>query len=169
MAIPEEITHIPDMSGPAGRAWGLDLTALRVKLGTPAGTDATVSAWLVEAPWAHPIWHSYLIFAIHLRVIEGQPIPTILRLGSTHQFWVYAADPNFPRDPAVRGIDVPRRLEPPNFCAQFGPLDDNGARLFVRQQIIAPIIMGNLNPDTDAVSQWLEAFGDDMVARTRHE
>lgn len=165
MAIPEEITRVPDMSGPVGRAWGIDLTALRTRLKKPPGTDPTVSAWVVEAPWAHPVWHSYLIFAVHLRVIEGLPIPTILRPGSTHQFWVYAADPGAPREPAIRGITAPKRLEPPNFCAQFGPLDDTGARLFVRQQIVSPIIMGNLNPDTDAVSQWIEAFGDDMAAR----
>ena len=59
------------MNMPNGKAWRFDLDAIRMRMKADPASDAAVDAWLIEAPWAHPVWHSYLVMLIHLRPIPG--------------------------------------------------------------------------------------------------
>lgn len=157
---PDIVTTPPTLTGQAGRAWGLPLSVLREKLKWPP-VDPTVSAWLIERLDAHPVWHSYFVFAYHLRDEPGRPLVTIRKPGATHEFMLLAANPEYPREPVITGDAAPRYLTPANFCAQFEASSDQNARIFVISRIIQPLVDGRLNPDTDYVEHWFREFGRD--------
>lgn len=166
------IAKTPDMMGVAGRAWGLQLSTLREILRWPVETDPTVAAWLVEVPRPHPIFHSYYVFAMHLRPLPGRfpDPPHVRKFGATHEFWLYAAHPEFPRAPIIMGQAKPQYLAPPNFIGQFGTnpqlgpvVADAMARRFILNMVISPMVAGSLSPDTDQQQQWVDRFGDEML------
>lgn len=90
----------PDLIGKYGRAWRTDTAAIarRYPGGPPA--DLTVASWLVRAPYAHPVWHSYMIGAVSLRDLEGAP-PAVIHL----QAWIrrFSAS-NIKGDPRTSGM-----------------------------------------------------------------
>ena len=121
----------------------------------PRPDDASVATWVVHAPWAHPLWHSYAIMLIHLRPIPATPPPVINLAGATHELFVFALDPDYRPSPDEHF----KLLTPGNFAAQFVAGSDEGATTRVRADIEA-ITRGELNPDTDALSQWVARYGD---------
>ena len=147
-----------------GRAWACDVEGLRQSRGVSQDLDATIGSWIVEARWAHPLWHSYAIFLIHLRPLAGGAPAKIHVDGATHEFILFALDPDGPRTPAILGEEYARILRPANFAAQLVEADDDGARWTI-EGIIDQIIMGQLNPDTDALRQWVALFGDAMLIK----
>lgn len=162
----EVSTATPDYIGVAGKVWKTDLQAI-TKFHADKGNanvvadNAQLAGWIVFAPWAHPLWHSYAIAVCHLRDVPGQTRPAVIRReGATHEFMVYALDPDQPRT-----IDEPAHLlHPGNFVAQLVGMTDEDAVTFVRA-ICVEIADGRLNPDTDARSHWIERFGSDGVRR----
>jgi hypothetical protein len=143
----------PNYIGPQGKAWHCDLVTIREKFLNPH--DCTITAWIVYAPWAHPLWHSYLVSLIHLRSAPGIPDPLIHLPGATHELMLHACDPNFPLD-----ITEPVHfLTPANFVAQFIATSDAAAIGRVEGDV-RDICAGKLNPDTDALRQWIARYGD---------
>ena len=68
--------------------------------------------WIVEAGWAHPLWHSYAVILLDLTTeIQGSPA-IIYRDGMTHEVHVFALDPDKPVEPPVH------ILHPANHCYQ---------------------------------------------------
>jgi hypothetical protein len=122
--------------------------------------DARSAAWLVEAPWAHPVWHSYSVTLLRLANIN--PAHRLLYLdNATHEIQVAALDPSVPRQPQVDSGDF-AQLSPMNFCAQFiAPTDDNA--LHRVQRTVIAIVNGKLSPDTDFRDSWISLYGDNMV------
>lgn len=166
------LTLPPTMVGKHGRAWrcdiaeGLRLAVAQGVLASPAH-DATVAKWVVEAPWAHPVWHSYALTVIHLRPIE--PVPRnneiiFYKPNATHELWLAALNPEVDlNEVAATGLDRKgASMLPLNFAAQFVEVTDDLARERVHGSVRA-ILDGTLNPDTDAISQWVALYGDNMM------
>ena len=150
----------PDQVAPHGRAWRRDLDAVRRAAGV-GNDDAMLVSWIIEAPWAHPVWHSYNLTLVHLRPTERHPRPVIHVPGTTHEMMLFALDPLQPREPMLR-TNAMAWLRPPNFAAQLVEPSDEEAIDRINATV-ASIIHGFLNPDTDALRDWINLFGDGMV------
>lgn len=156
----------PTLAGDMGTAWMFDIDGMYAKakarnepmpprqLGLPS--------WLVYAPWAHPIWHSYALMVISLADVEGFPPAHINRPGEhpTHELFLAALDPGDPSKPRARyALDEPApMMRPLNFAAQFKEGSDAKCSARIRAAV-EDIIRGRLNPDTDGIQQWIRCFG----------
>jgi hypothetical protein len=155
-------TTPPTITGTVGRAWSVHVKTILEKQGIPEYRDATVAWWLVEAAWAHPLWHSYWLCLVHLRPLPECEVENIIYLeGATHEMWLYALDPEASRQEMMDSGRV-RPLLPVNFAAQLVEESDASAA----ERILAAvrdICAGRLSPDTDFVQRWKERFGDSMI------
>ena len=158
----DPVATSPTVEGPHGRAWFVDPVEIRARL-YPGQEDASLANWVVEAPWAHPAWHSYWIALVHLRPFPGLKGGTRLYLeGATHELWVKALSPDKPRSTFIEMRGGPAYMSPGNFAAQ---LREPGDAIAVKRaaDAVREIVDGKLNPDTDATYQWIERFGDNMM------
>lgn len=156
----------PAIEGPFGRAWRCDLDVQRRLLNVAAENDGTVAHWIIEAPWAHPIWHSYSIILVHLRPLAHQRTArgdkTLIYLdGATHEMWVMAIDPAADRNEIMRRSVMGEWMTPKNFAAQFIAPSDDGAKDRIAAAVRG-ICDGMLSPDTDFQNDWKRLFGDNM-------
>jgi hypothetical protein len=168
----------PSYQGSHGRAWELSaqnaiLTAEREGLKRPWANEdwPNICTWLIEAPYAHPIWHSYALSCIHLRPLPDLPPPHIVVPGATHEFHLFAIDPRADRSALIAdGCFGPkiRPLVPQNFAAQLKcPAlitedSDNEARQLM-DDLVHDICNRVINPDTDYRKQWIERFSGAMI------
>jgi hypothetical protein len=159
-ATEDDITVDPTINGPHARAWKL------VAMARDGRDHAGVAGWLIEAPWAHPFWHSYRLSLIHLRPMEGLAEPIIYLEGATHEIVLYALNPETPREPALLSTGDVAVLDPPNFVAQMIMGSDDAAADKVGAAVDM-ICQGRLSPDTDFRSQWITLFGDNMMRGAR--
>lgn len=162
MTTMDEITTPPTGTGPHGRWWRVDYEKFVAAQPKRNPDDSTVSVFLIEAPYAHPIWHSYMLCAIHLRPIEGRPEPLINLPGATHEMFLYALNPGEKREPFIVGADGPRILQPANFAAQL-ICDSDDAATALMLKTAQDIADGTLNPDTDYIKFWAQRFGTSML------
>lgn len=153
----------PTFLGPRGRAWEIDVDACYALKGINRRDGADIAGWLIEAPWAHPIWHSYCLVLIHLRPKRGYMTKFYLD-DATHEFWVSALDPEQARQPQIE-TGAWRALTPINFAAQLICGTDAEATELIRTRAVQPILEGRLSPDTDFAAQWSAIFGDNMVLK----
>lgn len=167
----DTITTEPTHTG-AARAWRVDLAQMRANIALLASVnakakraladDATVCAYVIEAPWAHPFWHSYYFFCVHLRDLPGQSRPPLRKFAeATHEVMLYVLNPDKPRQALVDGRELhPSQsfLTPVNYVGQFVAEDDAMAAGVVDRAVI-DICNGLLSPDTDFRSQWVARFG----------
>lgn len=162
--VPDVITLPPTIMGSFGRAWLCDhATFIARHAADPrASADAVLAHWLIEAPWAHPAWHSYSLILVHLRPIPDNR-PTVFYLpGASHEMWLYALDPDSPREPMIRGRAPPAWINPCNFSAQILEPADSEARVRI-EDAVRRICAGTLSPDTDFIRTWMHMFGDNMI------
>lgn len=162
--IKDPVTLAPSFSGPHGRAWPIDLDCGRRTLGLDPANDASLGAWIVEAPEAHPVWHSYIISLAHLRPLsEGDP-PFLYLADATHEVLIWAMSPEANRREIIlNGLHwIEGALHPPNFGGQFIEVEDHLAITRVTNAI-QEICDGKLNPDTDYLRQWIKRFGHHMI------
>ncbi len=163
VAITDPVTAQPSISGEHGKAWLCDLAFGRELKNIREEDDATLAHWIVEAPWAHPGWHSYSIVLVHLRPMADDRPTTFYLDDATHEMWVFALDPEMDRNPIIlTGIVAGSWLQPKNFAAQFIEINDDLALIRIRQAVQA-ICDGTLSPDTDWMSAWAKLFGDNMI------
>lgn len=162
--ITDNVTTPPLVTGPHSRAWQCNMAVARKLNGIRAEDDGTLVHWLIEAPWAHPVWHSYSLVLVHLRPMPGNPGDTVFYLdGATHELWLFAVDPKKDRNPMIStGLIDHCWMPPMNFGAQFIELDDDLAMIRISYAVQA-ICDGKLSPDTDYTHQWIELFGDNMI------
>lgn len=125
--------------------------------------DATLGACVLTLPWAHPLWSQYMVGVIHLRPIEGVPEASITRQGATHEFVIYAIDPDDRVEPG-RDFETraPRLLSPGNIVWQFTAPDD-AAALRVYERLVTAMLERRLSPDTDFRQAFL-AYADQVAA-----
>ena len=161
--IRDPIAKAPVLHGPHGRAWLCDLAKGAKIMKLAPGQDATLAHWVIEAPDAHPVWHSYSLIVIHLRPMPDNR-PTMFYIdGATHEMWLYAIDPDKDRNELLStGIVQRHWMWPCNFAAQFIEIGDDLARERI-QNAAMRICLGELNPDTDGRSQWEAQFGSNMM------
>lgn len=159
----------PTLTGPGGKAWELDMPAILRRMGADADRSCAVGCWIVEAPWAHPMWHSYVISVVHLRPMPKLPAPIIHVPGATHEIVVDALDPDYSRTLAITEGKI-CRMTPTNFAAQFiepnatPELQDAAAKARGLASVEA-ILAGDLSPDTDFIKMWVARFNGAMLKR----
>lgn len=123
-----------------------------------AGERPFGRAWWVHAPWAHPLWHSYVVSLCDLTTPTGKA-PNIVLLGATHELLVYALNPKYPNTSIP-----PHKLTPANHGYQFIAESDADAehRVF---DLVKAVAEGRLSPDTDYTRAWDELFADGASLR----
>jgi hypothetical protein len=162
-AIADPIATAPDLSGPHGRAWKCNFTEGWRIMGVRPEEDATLVHWLIEAPWAHPAWHSYSLVLVHLRPLpDGRDTFFYLPCAS-HEMWLWAIDAGEDRRPLIAtGVVQGHWLQPQNFAAQFTEESDAAALARI-ERAVQEICDGVLSPDTDFKRDWVKRFGDNMI------
>lgn len=157
----------PEISGQYGRAWLINLPRLFEKFDVAEAYRGSIATWLVEAPWSHPSWHSYLVQILSLQWLKDHPMPdrpAVLIDNMTHEIGVMALTPHPGRELVVTGEGQLGRdpvkctmLSPANFAAQFIAVDDAAAIERARADVQA-ICDGVLSPDSDFLHQWVERY-----------
>lgn len=71
------------------RGWKLDLKAIRERRNLDPTKDASIVAYIVEAPGCSVLYRSYLIMAIHLRDQEGQREAMKVQPNVTHELALF--------------------------------------------------------------------------------
>jgi len=161
----DPIATPPDLAGPLGRAWKCNLAAGRRIMAVDAEDDATLVHWVIEAPWAHPAWHSYSLVLVHLRPMSARGETRFYLPCASHEMWLCALDARQDRRPLIgSGIVQKHWLRPMNFAAQFTEENDAGALVRIERTVVE-ICQGELSPDTDFQRQWVERFGDNMIRK----
>lgn len=160
------------VGGAHGRAWLCNLPEGLRRAKVSETDDATLAYWIVEASWAHPIWHSYAIVLVHLRPLPDLRPTKFYLANATHELWVMALDPDADRAAIIEGELSGRWwLQPKNFAAQFIEATDDLALARIRAAV-QRICDGRLSPDSDLIHQWVALFGDNMLrdrtVATRH-
>lgn len=109
--------------------------------------------WIIDAPWAHPLWHQYFLVLYDLTT-PMQREPTIHLPGATHEMVLFALDPEHPiaKDSTPTPSEV-YRLSPPNYGYQFKAKSNNEAAERI-QAVVDGIVARQINPDTDWRSFW---------------
>lgn len=164
--INDPIADVPIVQGPHGRAWLCNTAEGRRIMNCPPERDASLDHWVVEAPWAHPAWHSYSILLMHLRDIPGFEGGTKYYIrDATHEMHVYALDADKDRLELIRtAIPKGHWLQPTNFAAQFIEITDALARERVRNTV-QMICDGKLSPDVDFQQQWVQLYNNSMIKK----
>lgn len=109
--------------------------------------------WWVRAPFAHPLWHSYMFSLADLTTPTKQP--AIIRMeGATHELVVFALDPAHPETSFP-----PHLLQPANHGYQFRAESNAAAEQRVLN-IIHRIVAQQFSPDTDYRREWDALFHD---------
>ena len=119
------------------------------------------ASWIIHAPWAHPIWSQYTLSIYDLTTpITGKPKCRLCLPNATHEFLVYALDPDhrIQRDAPFTKQKI-HRLHPPNYGYQLR-FDSNEKALERLQGIVDRIVTKRLSPDTDYRSYWDKIFYD---------
>jgi hypothetical protein len=141
-----------------------DIRQRLIDLGENPDEDGGVFSALISAPYAHPVWRDYWLYACHLRPIirGGQPLETKYYLeGATHEMWVYALDPDLTLM-QHNERPMPAVLSPINHAAQLiRPSDE--AVVEEMRKLAHEIANGTMNPDTDNARAWQQRFGTNMV------
>jgi hypothetical protein len=162
--ITDPIGDVPVVQGPHGRAWLCDTAAGLRKMNIKPEDNGSLDFWIVEAPWAHPAWHSYSIMLLHLREMPGKPAYYHIK-DATHEIHVYAMDPTKDRrDLLATGIVNGHWMSPGNFAAQFIEIMDELARERVRNTV-QMICDGRLSPDTDFLQDWIRLYNNSMIRK----
>jgi hypothetical protein len=151
----------PTITGREGRAWAIDFIKAYESAGKDRTSGAEVAGWIIEAAWAHPFWHSYWLQVVHLRPMPDDRPTKIYLEGATHELWLYALNPEKPRQAMLDGGQV-YWLDPINFAAQLIERSDADAMQHAEEAVHA-ICDGNLSPDTDFRAVWVSLFGDNMM------
>lgn len=157
----DPVEAAPTIHTKLGRGWKLDVKALADVRDIQPGSDLSVAGWLIEAPFAHPLWHSYWLVVVSLAPSPFNPTEPIIHLpGATHELWLYALDPKQPRQDIFRK-GIPGVLFPMNFAAQL--IDTNAGVMDRLREAVVDILEGRLSPDTDWIQVWATRFGNNML------
>jgi hypothetical protein len=160
---PDQVATAPTLVGTHGRAWKRDNAAARARYNVAEQDDAQISMWIVEAPAAHPFWHSYMVSLVHLRPMPDGRETILYHPDASHELVIFALDPEQPRQPSIDGA-FPNLLHPANFAAQLIMASDEEAASRI-EGAVSLILSGELSPDTDHLSKWRALFGDNMIRK----
>ncbi len=145
---------------PTAYAW---LCEVEIPPNAPWGVS-----WGLDCAWAHPAWSQYVIHLYDLTTPTEKP-PFIHLPGATHEFMLWAVDPNvgIVRDaPGPKFFEPGCLLDPANLGYQFIASSHAAARSRL-QALINKIVAGTLSPDTDFRRMWDSEFADGMTLLKR--
>lgn len=109
--------------------------------------------WFINAPWAHPLWHQYVLVLYDL-VTPTVEAPKLHLKDATHEMMLYALDPEHPiAKGSVPTTESLHRLSPPNYAYQFKAASNAAAEERL-QAVVDGIVAREINPDTDFRSLW---------------
>jgi hypothetical protein len=151
---PGEDIHDPDFVGGAGRAW--DLSGLLYEKVTVEHT-ASLGGWLIETPFATPLFNYHIAGLTHLRDIPGTPKAIKGRTDATHEFAMYSLAPD-----EESKIDPTDATTLRNFVGQDMvewlkfPTDERA--LSVVKFAIQKCVDGELIPASDFRHDWAQLF-----------
>ena len=151
-------------TGTHGKAWRCDRAAALQRHRVKPGADAVIADWVVEVPDAHHLVHSCHIALVHLRPAHPDDQVEVKVPGATHEMWIMALDPRAKRSAIVLGKAMPvDHYYAQVFAAQLVATGDDAA---IARMIgaIGLILNGDLNPVDQP--QWIELFGDNMLAES---
>ena len=145
-------TEPPALSGVAGRAWQVRMLPLGER--EKRDHDGCVSAWIINAPGAHPFWSYWIMSIVHLRQIPGAPPAKFQFPGATHELQIVTLNPEhaLPSLDAGRGWQ-PHFLTPLDVVQQFEVANDAIAAE-LGEMAIRAIVDGRASPDQDYRSWW---------------
>lgn len=116
--------------------------------------------WLIDAPWAHPIWKQYLVVLYDLTT-PAPKAPTIYQEGVTHEFMLFAIKPTTRFEGKAPFADTNiTTLMPANHAYQFeseGGDVEAEARI---DKLMGWIAQKRISPDTDWRAVWDKEFAD---------
>lgn len=99
-----------------------------IPVGEPELADhaAHIATWFITAPNQSPAWDKYVLSVVHLRAIEGQQHDPIVRSeGATHEFLLYACEPD--SNPRPDDLSTWHALRPLNLEHQVRLTSDEDA------------------------------------------
>ncbi len=109
--------------------------------------------WGVTAPWAHPLWHEYLLELVDLTTPTSKP-PVLHMVGATHEFILTAITRETQFNHGLPlSMQAVGKLTPPNYGYQF-IAKDNLAALNRIQDLVDRIDARTISPDTDYRHEW---------------
>lgn len=137
------------MSGAGGQAWELMPEKPAVK-----DHEASISAWLINVPGAHPFWSWWSVGMIHLRDIPGVPPANKRYPEAEYEFMIYTIDPNrCPHPDPDKAAEGYPHLIPFDVSEQFhGVSDQDAARIC--EGAVRAIVAGYISPDQDYRMAW---------------
>lgn len=146
------ISEPPTFKDNFGQAWRLRLLPIGER-GRP-DKDATVGVFLVQAPYAHPIWSYWVVSIIHLRDIVGVKKAHLQFPEATHELAIVALNP----EEQLPSLDITvnwkiHRLTPTDVIEQFKVSNDAIADQILELSIMR-IIDGTISPDEDWRAVW---------------
>lgn len=115
----------------------------------PRGDTPFNAIWLFEAPYAHSLWHQYVVLLVDLTT-SYQRDPILYKEDATHEVLCFALSPDYP---VIKNADNSKPegwkyLTPANFAYQIKADDDAAALKFV-DDLVKMFIAKQMNPDTD--------------------
>lgn len=113
---------------------------------------AQVAAWIVYAPWAHPLWNYHFAALAHLRDVDGMEPAKIHLPDATHEFAIFALSPDHDVDTDKLSI-----LHPVSIAQQFIAKNDAEAREVIEQCLHA-VADGKISPDSDFRGAWQDVL-----------
>lgn len=125
------------------------------------------ATWVIDSPWAHPVWSHYVMIAYDLTSDDGSgQAPVIYMDGATHEMLLFAYNPNLTAPgPSRRITDLEQSrsfvaglLHPANYGYQMRFASDDACESWLQEGVFDRICKKELNPDTDANRQWLKLF-----------
>lgn len=110
------------------------------------GHPSCLRVVLLRFPEAHPMWHDYMLSLVHLRPIEGMPMPALHQPNSSHELICFALNPDVDNQPT--SFDSFKVLTPMNLVFQFEGLTDEQAKEAFALYLTA-LSSKTISPDTD--------------------
>jgi hypothetical protein len=118
------------------------------------------AAWVINAPWAHPIWTQYALFLYDLTTPSDKGETVFLKEGMTHEMILYALDPVVLILPHKTLIEQGFKYLTPANCGYQFKAESNEAAVERIRKIIDKVDSRAISPDTDYRGMWDELFKD---------
>lgn len=150
-------TRNPEMVGPAGKAWLLDVNKMDMSK-RPPDHAACLSLWLVEVPGITPVWRFWQIAVVHLRPLPNVPPAKLDYPEAEYEFMILALSHTSESGiPTIEDVELDTKgwvfLEPIDFVKQFHGISDEQVRSLVAYAVHA-IVHGQISPDSDYRKVW---------------
>jgi hypothetical protein len=141
----------PDFEGTGGRAWRI---AIRPEDRDHVDQEASLAAWHLNCPHAHPFWSWYMVTLIHLRDVPGMSKPATKQYpGASHEVIVMSLNPDHALTEPGQIQHPLYYLEPFDHVIQFdGTTDEQAIRVI--ELYVRACVDGHISPDQDYREAW---------------